>query len=88
MAVKNRKHRLAEDRNHPAADLSRNPADARTPDLSPALSRDLLAGTVLPAAVKAKEIDGKICVSWKGSLWRSFSFAKNLTEGGCSDILL
>lgn len=60
VAVKNSRIRLAEGRSRPVADRSLNPADAMIPDLSPALSRDLLAGMVPPAAVKAKETDRKI----------------------------
>lgn len=88
VAVTSPRSRRAEDRNRPAADLSRNLADATIPGSNLALSRDLLAETALPAAVKAKEINGKIYVSWKGSLRRSFSHVKNLTGEGCSDILL
>lgn len=48
---------LVRDRNRRVQDLSRHPVPVRIPVLSPVLSRDLLTGTVLPAAVKRKGTD-------------------------------
>ena len=69
---------LAQDRNLPAADRTQNPARAKNPGLSPGLSRDLLMGTALPAAVKRKETDFVLSVYQKkgGTARRSLPFCR------------
>jgi len=61
-----------------------NPAPVRIPDLSPALSRGLIAGTVPPAAARAKGTDRKISCSNLEGIASAVLF---LTETGGSDIL-
>lgn len=88
---------LARDRNRPAGDPNRRPVPAKIPGLSPDLSRDLLTGTVLPAAVKRKGTD--FCYLWikkeGGTAYRSLPFCTHkqsqnddsLTGGDGSAIL-